>query len=252
MGSFSETVKESTKPKEKGERVSTGADYIKLTSEHPTIIRVLDAKPVVSWSHFVPKKHSAFPNANSGKGMSFICPGISICPICEWNKQQKAKEDKPKNLLGSRKVFTFNVLDRTPVVVCPSCGAEYYESSTGFPEECSSDGCGTSLVDVEPQPRNKIQIFQKGVMVLNQFISFEEEFGDINSYDIKLDTRGTADQSNTICVPKPAVELDLEEVLGKDWQDQLYNIPERVKPMDVSNIERILGGEDYYSVFKKE
>jgi len=252
MSEFSEAIKESTKPREKRERVSTGSDFIKLTPEHTTVIRILDSVPVISWSHFVPKKHVAFPNANAGKGMSFICPGRDVCPICDWNKQLRAKEEKPKNLLNSRKVYTFNVLDRTPVVTCPNCGADYYETKAGFPEECSNPDCGASLVDVESGPRNKIQIFQKGIRIAEQFIAFEDEFGDINSYDIKLDTRGSGDQTSTICVPKPPTELNLDEILGENWQEKLYNIKEIVKPMDVANIQRILDGEDFYSVFKKK
>lgn len=250
MGHFSETIQESLKPKERRERVSAGSDFIRLTSEHPTIIRILDKEPIMSWSHFVPKKHTAFPNANAGKGMSFICPGMSVCPICEWNKAQRAKEEKPKNLMNSRKVFTFNVIDRTPVVACPSCSAEYYESKDGFPEECSNPDCNAAL-DVEPAPRNKIQIFQKGVRITEQFIAFEKEFGDVSSYDIKLDTRGVGDQSSTICVPKPPKALDLNAELGEGWEEKLYNVKEIVKPMEVDNIKRILEGEDFYTVFRK-
>ena len=251
MGQFSETIQESIKPREKRERVSSGSDFIRLTSDHSTVIRVLDSKPVVSWSHFVPKKHTAFPNANASKGMSFICPGMNVCPICQWNNTQRTKENKPKNLLNSRKVFTFNVLDRTPVVICPSCSAEYYESKSGFPEECSNPDCNASLVDVEPTPRNKIQIFQKGVRIAEQFLAFEKEFGDVSLYDIKLDTRGTGDQSSTICVPKPQTDLKLDKLLGNGWQEKLYNIKEIVKPMEVASIKRILDGEDFYTVFKK-
>ena len=205
----------------------------------------------MSWSHFVPKKHTAFPNANSGKGMSFMCPGMDICPICEWNKAQRAKEHNPRNLLNSRKVFTFNVIDRTPVITCPSCGSEYYESKNGFPEECSNSDCNASLEGIEPAPRNKIQIFQKGVRIAEQFIAFEKEFGDVNSYDIKLDTRGTGDQSFTICVPKPPKALNLDKILGEGWKDRVYNIKEIVKPIEVGGIKRILDGEDFYTVVKK-
>lgn len=252
MGQFSETIKESTKPREKRSGVSAGSDFIRLTSEHTTVVRILDAVPIVSWSHFVPKKHVAFPNANAGKGMSFICPGRDICPICDWNKQLRAKEEKPKNLLNSRKVYTFNVLDRTPVVAC-SCGSEYYEGKEGFPEECSNNpDCGKSLVDVESAPRNKIQVMQKGIRIAEQFIAFEDEFGDITTYDVKLDTRGSGDQVSTICVPKPPTSIDLDKILGEDWGEKLYNIKEIVKPMEVANIQRILDGEDFYTVFKKK
>jgi len=251
MGDFSEVIKESNKPREKRE-FSTGSDFIRFTKNHTTVVRVLDKVPVVSWSHFVPKRHAAFPNANAGKGMSFICPGRDICPICDWNKKQLSSTgEKPKNSLNSRKVFTFNVLDRTPVVTCTSCGSEYYEeSNSGFPEECSNPSCGSSLVDCEAAPRNKIQIFQKGIRVVDQFISFESEFGEVNNYDIKLDTRGSGDSVSTVCVPKPPSDLNLDEIIGENWEEKLYNIKDMVKPMDPERITRILEGEDFFSTIK--
>ena len=251
MGQFSKIIKDSNQPKSKKE-FSTGSDFIRFTPEHTTIIRVLDEEPVISWSHFVPRGHSAFPNANAGKGISFICPGRDVCPICDWNKQQVAKAggSKPNNLLNSRKVYTFNVLDRTPVMSCPSCGVDHYEKSkAGFPDTCND--CGTSLADVSGGPRNKIQIFQKGIRVAEQFISFEEEFGDINSYDIKVDTRGSGDNISTILVPKPPIELNLDEIIGENWQDTLYNIKDIVKPKTPDQMSRILGGEDFYTVVKE-
>jgi len=254
MGQFSEKIKESTQPREKT-TVRTGSDFIKLSTEHTTIVRIVDPVPEISWSHFVPKKHTAFPDANNSKGMSFICPGRDAgCPICEWNKNERAKskEEKPKNLLNSRKVYTFNVLDRTSIVRCPECGWEHYEGKSGFPEECSNPDCKVSVVDIESGPRNKVQVMQKGIRIAEQFIAFEDEFGDVTSYDIKLDTRGTGDKSSTICVPKPPVELNLAEILGEDWKEHIYNIKEITKPMEVENIKRILAGEDYFSVFGKK
>ena len=253
MGSFSEAVQKSL-TREKRDRASAGSDYVRLNSEHATVIRILDKEPVQSWSHYVPKKHTAFPNANNGKGMSFICPGMNVCPICSWNKEQKNKEEKPKNLLNSRKIYTFNVLDRTVVVACASCGAEYYENKDGYPEDCSNPDCNASLVDTDPSPRNKVQIFQKGIRVTEQFIAFEAEFGDVVNYDIKLDTRGTGDQSATICIPKPPTPLDLAEVLGEDWKDKLFNINVDIIIIAThghSGMEHILFGSTAEKVVRK-
>ena len=41
----------------------------------------------------------------------------------------------------------------------------------------------------------------------------------------------------------------MNEIVGEEWQERLFNIADVVKPMDVDAIERILNGEDYYSVF---
>jgi len=247
MSEFGKTLADSEKRKSKS-GIRFGSDFIKINSDHQTIIRVLDAKPEVAWQHFVPKGHHAFPKANNGKGMSFICPGPNNgCPICAWNRKQREADPDTKDLLKARKVYSFNVLDRTPVVVCPSCEAEYYESGGSYPEECE---CGADLSDVEPTPRNKVQIMQKGKRIIEQLQSFEEEaeLGDLREYDIKLDTRGKGSESMTTCVPKQKTKIDLDEIIGDNWKDNLYNIKDVVKPLEPELATRILDGEDYFSV----
>ena len=250
MSEFGKTVDENNKPKTKGKFSS---DYVKTGSEHQTTIRVLDAKPEVIWSHFVPKGHHQYPKANAGKGMSFTCPGFEACPICAWNKGQRAKDAKTKDVLNARKLYTFNVLDRTQVTTCPNCGAEHYESNNAYPSECE---CGADLTNVEAMSRNKIQIMQKGKRIVDQFKSFEEEpeLGDLRGYDIKLDTRGKGSESMTTCIPKQKTKVDIIETLGEDWEDKMYDIKQVTSPLPADAIKRIIQGEDYYTVLssKKE
>lgn len=229
-------------------KVSYGSDFIKINSEHSSVVRVMDASPETSVSHYVPKGHHAFPTANAGKGMSFMCPGKD-CPICAWNKEQRSKNPTTKDVLNGRRVYTFNVLDRTPVVVCPSCGAEYYESGNSYPSECE---CGKDLSNTLPAPRNKIQIMQKGKKIIDQFKSFEQEseLGDLREYDIKLDTRGQKTETVTTCIPRAKTKIDMKAVVGADWKDKLYDCKQAVAPLSVDAIKKILEGDDYYSVLK--
>ena len=251
MSEFGKTLDESNK--RTSSRARYGSDFIKVTSDHQTVMRVLDTRPEVHWSHFVPKGHHAFPNANAGKGMSFMCPGWDDCPICAWNREQKKADPKTKDVLNARKLYTFNVLDRTSIAVCPSCEAEHYESGGSYPSECE---CGADLSEIEPKPRNKVQIMQKGKRIVDQFKSFEEEpeLGDLREYDIKLDTRGKGSESMTTCVPKQKTKIDMTETLGEGWEDKLYDIKQVTSPLPADAIGRILNGEDYYTVLssKKE
>lgn len=248
MSEFTDVIRESTEKKTSQSTLTRGSDYVKLTNEHPTVIRILDSKPIISWTHFV-KGHSAFPNANAGKGMSFTCLGKKECPVCQWNAKQEAKA---KNRIGSRRVYTFNVLERTPVVKCPDCGAEHYSVKGNYPEDCQNPDCSASLLDIDAEPLDKIKIMQKGVTIANQFISLEEEFGEVTEYDIKMDTRGVGDQVSTTCVPKPQTTLNLEEIIGPDWREQLFDIVSLTSPKSVDDINRILAGEDFYTVFGKK
>ena len=66
--------------------VLTKNDFIKLSSEYRTIIRILDDTPVEQWSHWIPSGYKAFPKVNAGKGIGLACSGFSTCPVCEYNK----------------------------------------------------------------------------------------------------------------------------------------------------------------------
>jgi hypothetical protein len=244
MSDFGSVSTEAQKPK-----VKFSSDFIKTTSDHQTVIRVLDDKPEVSWSHFVPKGHHAFPKTNNGKGMSFMCPGSKVCPICAWNSTQKAKDPTTKDVLNARKLYTFNVLERTKVVVCPSCGAEHYEKASTYPDVCD---CGANLASIEPTPREKVMIMQKGRKVVEQLQTFEadKDFGDLREYDIKLDTRGQGTEMTTTCVPRNKQKLDLVKTLGADWKTKLHDIKQIATPLKPSQIQEILDGKDFYSTVK--
>ena len=246
MSEFGKTVAENTRPRTKGR---SGSDYIRTTSDHQTVIRVLDEKPVVTWSHFVPKQHHAFPKANNGKGMSVTCTGRDTCPICAWNAEQRKTDPKTKDVLNARQLYTFNVIDRTPVVTC-ECGNEHYEVNGTYPPTCE---CGKSLTNISSKPRNKIQIMQKGKRIIEQFQSFEEEpeLGDLRNYDVKLDTRGKGSESMTTCVPKQKSKLDLAKILGADWETKKYDVAATVAPLEPEQVSRILNGEDYATVLGK-
>ncbi len=240
MGAFGDTVKSESKDKTK---MTFSSDYVKLTEDHQTVIRVLDKQPKSCWTHWIPPKHRAFPNANNGKGIGIICSGRDTCPVCLWNKDQQ-DEDK----LKARKVYSFNVLDRTPVATC-TCGAEYYEIKGNYPTDCA---CGKPLAGVSPSPRNKVQIMQKGRKIVDQLASFEEDadLGEVTGYDIKFDTRGKGGNSMTTCIPKQKAKIDLKKTLGEDWQNKLFNINKVIEPLSPELTERVLKGESYYSVVK--
>jgi len=235
-------------------RPTFSSNFLKLTAEHQTVIRILDEEPIVVFQHFVSKGHPSFPKANAGKGMSFSCPNDATnntCPICAYNKKEWAIDKKSPNVLKKRKTYAFNVLERTMVVVCPKCGNEMFESGKVFPDRCS---CGADLTKVDAAPRNKIMILQKGQTIIDQLDMYEKDpdLGDVRGYDIKIDTKGSGTKVVYTCVPKQVVTLNLEEILGADWETKLFDIKSIVAPMDIEKITRILNGEDWKAVFKPE
>jgi len=247
MTSFNDTVTEESKPKPK---VTFGSDYVRITSQHQTVLRVVDDAPTKSWQHFVPKGHKGFPNANNGNGIGVMCSGQNTCPVCAWNKSLPTDDS---GLLKVRPVYSFNVIDRTPVKACPTedCGyVAYYENDT-WVEDCPT--CGADLTSVVSAPKDKVQIMQKGITVIKQLATFEQDddLGDLSGYDVKFDTRGTGKDSVTTCIPKPSSE-SVADILGDNWKEQLYDVKEVTTPLAPADTKRILDGETFYNVVGKK
>jgi len=228
-------------------RVRTGSDYLQTTPDHPSVIRIMDEEPSVCWSHYIPKGHTTTGKpVNNGKGGSIICPGPSVCPVCQWNNEQT--DDKKK--LRSRRQFAVNVLDKTPVVKCEECGEEHYEVNDEYPTVCTNPECGADISELSPEPRNKVQIFMKGKSIADQIVDIESEFGPVTDRDLKLTTRGKGTETRMRCYPQKEEAIDYVDVLGEDWEEQKYDVENVVKPLEIEQIRRIFNGEDFFDVVK--
>jgi hypothetical protein len=220
-----------------------GSNFLRLTKDNPSVIRILNAEPEVCWSHYIPKGFTATGSpVNNGKGGSYICSGQSTCPICEWNREHEDKK------LSVRRLFAVNVLDRTLVKKCPECSWHFTPIDDEYPAMCENAECGADLEDVEPESSNRVKLLMKGKTISDQFAAFEGEFGPVTKYDIKMITRGQGNQANITCISFPAEELDLEEELGEDWENFLFDLEEVVKPLPLETLEKIFSGEDYFEV----
>lgn len=129
------------------------------------------------------------------------------CPICQSNKKifienpdnfREVKGYSPKS-----KRYFVNVLDRTPVKVCPKCQTENKKGVNGiFPPSCSA--CGTYLNEAEIKPSNKVKLYSFGVGVAEQINAFQQAILDasgepcpLTSYDIVLIVDGTGKEKKT-------------------------------------------------------
>lgn len=83
------------------------------------------------------------------------------CPICQNNKSIKTEHpDDFRNVSGynnSSPRHYINILDRTPVKVCPECQTENKANiANEFAPSCSK--CQTFITDVEPMPSGKVKV----------------------------------------------------------------------------------------------
>lgn len=220
-------------------RKRTGSSYVKFTSEHRTVLRMLDDHAKTIWKHWIPQ-------ANGGRGMGAVCPNIrsdlKICPIEE--KLVGLAKDDPKVLENrARRRFVVNVLDRTPVTVCNSCETQTHG------KKCSN--CGADLKGHDFVPLNKVKILEGGPQLFNVTLNGvdkmqKEDFDgvEITEYDITFLTQGEGRDrkiSATPQKPEPLSEIDLIDPETGEKQP-LYDLELLAEPASVEEIEAMLKG----------
>jgi hypothetical protein len=134
-----------TKPE--GEKTFEKTRFLAFTpGKH--IVRIL-GQPLTQYIHFVP-----FSKA------TLACLGDD-CPICKNNRKLmiESPEDysKQSGFLYKQRRHLMNILDRTPVKVCPQCQNENKRGITGkFSANCWS--CNTFITEVPVINSNKVKV----------------------------------------------------------------------------------------------
>ena len=179
-----------------GDKTFRKMEFLKLTNLHT--VRILDAPSYTTYVHWinrVPIKCLDDLLADTGTT-------ADGCPICKQNKRIIAENPETFRKVStySRKAQTFylNVLDRTPVKICPNCNHENTVVGNRFPAACES--CNSLITDVSSAPVNKVKILSRG-----------QTFGeDINSiYNRNVDDTGTV---------IPIYKYDIQIMVGSNKQ----------------------------------
>lgn len=138
--------------------------FLVLSPEYKSVFQVLTPtitkEKNVMWKHYV----KAALRKSGQRGISIVCPGISICPICA--KNALLNDRKHEEYIAPQKRIVIQVLDLTPTKVCPVCESESYTP------KCYS--CGYDLEEVEATPCNKVKLFERGTTLFQQLALLEE------------------------------------------------------------------------------
>ncbi len=224
----------------KPEREETTVNlWLKVQEGSPVIVQILDEHPTEVSTHWMAD--------SSGRKLGFTCPGLSLCPACQRNNQIQWNREHPDYVSKSRR-YRLNVLDLTPITVCPECGAEYYGSAT--PEVCSVDGCNKELGSVEPIESKTVKVLEKGPKFMQQLNALDSEehplVGErlrIWEFPIKIIARGSGLDMVTIVHPlMPRDDIDFDEYEKLD----LHEIGLQLEPEE---IEYLLEGGTYSDLF---
>jgi len=179
------------------------------------------------------------------------------CPICVNNRRIIAENPKTfrniKSYSSKRQVFYVNILDRTPSKVCPNC-AEANKSVTGeFPTVCQN--CSAVIVNVEPTPRNKVCILNRGKEFYSNIKSVNgaitDELGEpvgIESYDLMIMVPADTKRPVAQGLPHQNDEIEYDE-------KEIYQLDEAPLRMDGDEIKSFLSGvslSDIYSARNAE
>lgn len=183
--------------------------YLQLTpGTH--VIRILQDNAIGFFQHWL--------------GSPIKCLGDD-CPQCKQNKVILAEHNnnfkeasQVKGFIWKNERGAVNVLDRTPVKVCPECETEIKAVDDIFPTACPK--CNHMIVNVKPHPSNKIKIFSRAGSVFEKIALFGkttlDEEGNplpLTSFDIELLVSG-----NTT-IPRKTNNMDKVEFNPEDLHD---------------------------------
>lgn len=210
-------------------------------------IRILDESPYEVATHYV-------------NGTYIRCLGEE-CPVCLNNKKifKSNPQDyrKVKGYASRSTRYAVNVLDRTPVKVCPKCGAEVKKIGNAFPSSCSAktdEGiCNQLLTNVKPTPLNKVKIWGWGSenqdRLAGYYAANVDEDGtpiSLTKYDFSILVTPAANDKKNI-TPSPDKSANDEVVVEKE---QLFDLTNCVISLRDYEIPDFMHGTSLRDIFQ--
>ena len=216
--------------------------YIELP-QGTTIIRILSNSALKKETHFV-------------NNASFECLGDD-CPVCQNNR--KIIQDNPetfrtvKGYHPRQRRYLINVLDKTPVKVCPSCGHANKKNGREFSPVCVK--CQTVITTVSIAPLNQVCVLAKGVELFGKFNALEENVADaegtplpLNSYDINLFVQGVG--KDVKIDPIPMASSNEPVTVAPESLYELDNLIIKLTPVEINNLLRGVSMKDIFNARK--
>lgn len=216
-------------------RTRSSSNYVKFSPDYRVTLRILDTKARTVWKHWISV-------ANNGKGMGAVCPNTSSqvrpCPI---DGHDSVLSDEERDSLKARRRFVVNVLDRTPVTFCDSCG------NTTPGKKCQF--CDVKLDKNTFTPLDQIKILEQGPNLFNKVLNpiekmYKEDLGvDITDYDIVFMTQGSGRDRVITANPATPAELPTDALLDAEGNKQsLWDLDLLTEPSTVEEVEAMLRG----------
>jgi ribosomal protein L37AE/L43A len=189
--------------------------------------------------------------------LTIACLGEE-CPICQSNRTIYLADTKNfrnnKGYFSKSDRYTLNVLDRTMVKICPSCGEENKRQGNSYTPTCSS--CQTLIASVAEAPSNKVKLLQLSRTAAEQLNSIETTMVDkdrnpipLTAYDIVFSVSMT--NGKKVSTPIPATQnndviaIPKEQLLDK-------NVTIRLTVAEVRDLLKGISLKDIFTARKSE
>ena len=207
---------------------SSKGNYVELKPGKQVIVQILDENAVELHRHWVAD--------GSGKRFSVRCIG-PMCPYCIRNASIGYNKEHPDYVPVQRR-YAINVLDLTPVKLCPHCGGV----SDATANKCSSQGCGANLSEVEAAPENRVKILERGRRLFEQLNTLADnphpmaggKVLPIQSYPIMLVASGEGTDMTIMTIPLPP-----NDVKTSDWEKL---DPTKTFTLNVDELKYLMAG----------
>jgi hypothetical protein len=215
-------------------------EYLKLTPGTHTI-RIIQQEGKKYYQHWF------------GGGVE--CLG-DACPQCKLNRQivddiggdqQEAYREasKVEGFVARQARGAVNVLDRTPIKVCPNCQTENRPANNVFLAACSS--CGQLITDTNPTVTNNIKVFSRAASVFEQIndldaavLDKEGEPVGVTNFDINLHVVG----NNTVPVPSD----NRDEVTFNE--EELYDLESVAINLTHDEMQKRMKGTSFKEIYQ--
>jgi hypothetical protein len=228
---------------EDGGREFKANQFVKIEAGIPLRLRVLDKKALHTEKHFLPNQK-----------VSVLCLGDDVCPICINNQKLiRANPDSSprqiKGLIFRQNRYLVNVLNRTLVKRTPS-GNVIFSKGGQFPTH--DPDTGELLVDIQPEPLNRVEILERGPTLFSQLNAIMSQVTDeagnsrpLTAYDIVVMATGHGRKMTTNVIPYP--NNDDEVVVPDEDKYALETIGIRLSPEEIT---KLVGGTSLRDIFE--
>jgi len=200
-------------------RTRTADKYLKIVTGVPSVVVIMDEHPVLIGKHWI--------TDGTGRKIGLRCPGQDVCPICQRNAQVRYNKDDP-NYIPLQRRYRLNVLDLTPVIKCPECGAMYAATGDTSRLICDNDSCGAQLGNITSEPAKTVKILERGRRLMEQFNALEGmphpftgKAEKLQTYPIMLVATGSGRDMVIAAIPQAMSDENLDSYEKYNLQDDL-------------------------------